>query len=141
MKNIVEIVSEDGGFQTLAAAIRAAGLAEILQTKGPFTLFAPTDVAFTRLPGGTLSALLKEPRKLADVLLYHVVPATMLSADLISNRRTRPATLNGTTVEVELYGSGLHVNGSIMTERDVLGSNGVVHVIESVLLPLPAIVR
>ncbi|HEX6558345.1 MAG TPA: fasciclin domain-containing protein [Longimicrobiales bacterium] len=141
MKNIVEILSDDGSFHTLVAALRAAGLFEVLQTQGPFTIFAPTDNAFTGLPAGTLNALLKEPRKLTEVLLYHVIPARLLSADMISNRRMRPATLNTGTINVEVHAGSLHVNGAMLTDRDVQASNGVIHVIESVLLPLPAGLR
>lgn len=133
-KNIVE-VAVDAGFNTLVAAVKAAGLAEALQAKGPFTVFAPTDAAFAKLPAGTVDALLKDPAKLAAILKYHVVSGKVMAADVIKGKGAKPATLNGAALAVTVKGGMVYVNGAQVTGADVAASNGVIHVIDTVLLP------
>ncbi len=133
-KNIVE-VAVDAKFTTLVAAVKAAGLAEALQAKGPFTVFAPTDAAFAKLPAGTVDALLKDPAKLASILKYHVVPGKVMAADVIKAKGAKPATLNGAALDVMVKGGMVYVNGAKVISADVAASNGVIHVIDTVLLP------
>ncbi len=133
-KNIVE-VAVDAGFNTLVAAVKAAGLAEALQAKGPFTVFAPTDAAFAKLPAGTVDALLKDPAKLAAILKYHVVSGKVMAADVIKGKGAKPATLTGAALDITVKGGMVYVNGAKVTGADVAASNGVIHVIDTVLLP------
>ncbi len=133
-KNIVEVAA-GAGFTTLVAAVKAAGLAEALQAKGPFTVFAPTDAAFAKLPAGTVDALLKDPAKLAAILKYHVVSGKVMAADVIKAHGAKPATLNGAALDITVKGGIVYVNGATVTGADVAASNGVIHVIDTVLLP------
>lgn len=133
-KNIVE-VAVDAKFNTLVAAVKAAGLAEALQAMGPFTVFAPTDAAFAKLPAGTVDALLKDPAKLAAILKYHVVSGKVMAADVIKANGAKPATLNGAALDIMVKGGMVYVNGAKVTGADVAASNGVIHVIDTVLLP------
>lgn len=133
--NIVETAQSAGQFNTLLAAAKAAGLVPTLSGKGPFTVFAPTDAAFAKLPKGTVESLLepKNKKKLASILTYHVV-AGDIYADDIKPGRTHVKTVNGKSLAVRKHG-GVSVNGARVVTADVKASNGVIHVINKVLLP------
>ena len=138
MKNIVEIAVEAGSFNTLVAAVKAAGLAETLQGTGPFTVFAPTDTAFAKLPAGTVEALLADKEKLASILTYHVVSGKVLAADIVKTNGATPTTVNGLPLDIVVRDGKVFVNGAQVVTADILASNGVIHVIDSVLLPAAA---
>ncbi len=129
--NIVE-VAQEAGFSTLVTALEAAALDQTLQGAGPFTVFAPTDAAFAALPAGALDALLADPDALAEVLLYHVVSGDIRSTDLAGV--VSAETLAGFPILFDLS-SGVQVNNASVTQADVVASNGVIHVIDAVLLP------
>ena len=131
--DIVGVASTTEGFSTLVAAVTAAGLVETLQGPGPFTVFAPTDDAFAALPAGVLDALLKPENKdvLAKILTYHVVPGTVMAADITDGD---VATVEGQTVALSTA-DGVTVNGAKVVQADVAASNGVIHVIDAVILP------
>lgn len=133
-KDIVDTAVEAGSFTTLVAAVQAAGLVETLKGEGPFTVFAPTDEAFAKLPAGTVDDLLKPENKdkLTAVLTYHVVPGKVMSTDL-SNGMTA-ATVQGAEVTIMTEG-GVKVNEANVVTADIAASNGVIHVIDSVILP------
>ena len=133
--NVVEVAIGAGSFNTLVAAIKAAGLVDALQAKGPFTVFAPTDAAFAALPAGTLDSLLKpeNKEKLKSILLYHVLPGKVMSSDLKGTINAK--TLEGQTVQIVAGASGVTVNGAKVVTADVAASNGVIHVIDAVILP------
>jgi uncharacterized surface protein with fasciclin (FAS1) repeats len=134
MKNIVEIASENTDFSTLVAAVVAAGLAETLSGDGPFTVFAPTNEAFAKLPAGTVEGLLKpeNKEKLAAILTYHVVAGKVMSSDLSDGQKA--ATVNGQEVTITV-GDGVKVESATVTAADLEASNGVIHVIDSVIMP------
>ena len=133
--NVVEVATGAGSFNTLVAAIKAADLAGALQAKGPFTVFAPTDAAFAALPPGTLDDLLKpaNKEKLKSILMYHVVPGKVMSGDLKGTINAK--TLEGQTVKIVAGGMGVTVDGADVVTADVGASNGVIHVINAVILP------
>lgn len=133
-KDIVDTAVAAGNFNTLAAALTAAGLVETLKGEGPFTVFAPTDAAFAALPAGTVEDLLKPENKdkLVAILTYHVVPGKVMSTDLTEGMKAK--TVNGAEVTITLDG-GPKVNGAVISTPDVAASNGVIHVIDSVILP------
>lgn len=132
--NIVEIISGDGRFSTLAAAIDAAGLAETLAGKGPFTLFAPPDSVFAKLPPGTAESLLQEAAVLKNILLYHIVSGKLAAADL--GQLPAVETLLGDMLPIEVAAGGaVAIGGAPIVRADVPAANGVVHVIDKVLLP------
>jgi uncharacterized surface protein with fasciclin (FAS1) repeats len=133
-KDIVDTAVAAGSFNTLAAALTAAGLVETLKGPGPFTVFAPTDAAFAALPAGTVEDLLKPENKdkLVAILTYHVVPGKVMSTDLTEGMKAK--TVNGAEVTITLDG-GPKVNGAVISMPDVAASNGVIHVIDSVILP------
>ncbi len=133
--DVLEIAVNDGRFTTLAAAIQAAGLVETLKQDGPFTIFAPTDDAFAKLPEGTVeSLLLPENRdKLAGILTYHVVSGKVLAEDVVKLDEAR--TIQGSHVTINTEGEHVMVNSSKVILTDVIGTNGVIHVIDEVLLP------
>jgi uncharacterized surface protein with fasciclin (FAS1) repeats len=135
--NVLEVATSAGQFTTLVAAINAAGLSETLSGAGPFTVFAPTDAAFAKLPAGTVEKLLmpENKAKLASILTYHVIPSRVASADLAGVTAT-PATINGGTLTVDAS-SGVKINGANVTSPDVAASNGTIHVIDTVLMPPP----
>jgi uncharacterized surface protein with fasciclin (FAS1) repeats len=135
--NILEVATSAGQFSTLVAAIKAAGLSETLNGAGPFTIFAPTDAAFAKLPAGTVESLLmpENKAKLTALLTYHVVPGKIASADLAGVTAT-PATVQGATLSVD-SSSGIKVGGATVTSPDVAASNGTIHVIDTVLIPPP----
>jgi uncharacterized surface protein with fasciclin (FAS1) repeats len=133
-KDIVAVASSAGTFKTLVAAVQAAGLVETLEGKGPFTVFAPTDEAFAKLPAGTLESLLKpeNKEKLAAILTYHVVSGKVMSADV---KTGMVKTVNGKELDVKAWSGKVSVNGGKVTAADVAASNGVIHVVDTVLLP------
>jgi uncharacterized surface protein with fasciclin (FAS1) repeats len=134
-KDIVDTTVEAGSFKTLATALQAAGLVDTLKGKGPFTVFAPTDEAFAKLPAGTLEDLLKpeNKEKLAAILTYHVVPGRVLAAQVIKMNSAK--TVNGESLTISTNGGTVMVNNAKVVKTDILCSNGVIHVIDSVVLP------
>jgi uncharacterized surface protein with fasciclin (FAS1) repeats len=134
-KDIVDTAVAAGSFNTLAAALKAADLVDALKGAGPFTVFAPTDAAFAKLPAGTLDDLLKPANKdkLKGILLYHVVSGKIMAADI--KGAAQPKTLQGATLDVKASAGGVTVNGAKVTGADVAASNGVIHVIDAVVLP------
>ena len=138
MKNIVEVAVENGSFTTLVAAVKAAGLAETLSGTGPFTVFAPTDAAFAKLPAGTVEALLADKAKLASILTYHVLAGKVGAADVIKGGGAKPKTVNGQALDISVKGGKVYVNGAQVVIADVQASNGVIHVIDAVVLPKAA---
>jgi uncharacterized surface protein with fasciclin (FAS1) repeats len=134
-QDIVHTVVAAGQFKTMAAAVSGAGLANTLKGPGPFTVFAPTDAAFAKLPAGTVESLLKPENKdeLAAILTYHVVPGRVTAADVGKLREAK--TVNGRTLTVSTSGSGVMINEAKVTATDIAASNGVIHVIDSVILP------
>jgi len=133
---IVETAVANGNFKTLVAAVQAAGLVETLNGKGPFTVFAPTDAAFAKLPAGTLEMLLKPENKakLAAILTYHVVPGSVKAADVVKLKYA--GTVNGQRVDIKVDGAKVTVDGAAVTATDIACSNGVIHVIDTVILPV-----
>ncbi|SPJ23979.1 fasciclin domain-containing protein [Palleronia abyssalis] len=129
--NIVETAQDAGNFSTLLSAAETAGLAETLSGEGPFTVFAPTDDAFAELPEGTLDELSEE--ELTDILTYHVVPMAAMSGDLSDGQMIE--TVNGEELEVSIDGETVMVGGATVTTADIEASNGVIHVIDTVLMP------
>ena len=129
---IVEVASSNGSFKTLVAAVKAAGLADTLSGKGPFTVFAPTDAAFAKLPAGTVDALLKDIPKLKAILTYHVVSGKVMAKDV---KTGMVPTVNGQSLDVKADAMGVSVNGAKVSTADVAASNGVIHVIDTVVLP------
>jgi uncharacterized surface protein with fasciclin (FAS1) repeats len=133
-KDIVDIAIEAGSFGTLVAAVQAAGLVDTLKSEGPFTVFAPTDEAFAALPEGTVEDLLKPENidQLTAILTYHVIPAKVMSGDLSNDMSA--ATVQGGEVKIMTDG-GVTVNGANVVTADIEASNGVIHVIDAVILP------
>jgi len=134
-KDIVDTAVAAGSFKTLAAALQAAGLVDTLKGKGPFTVFAPTDDAFSKLPAGTVDSLLKpeNKEKLKSILLYHVVPGRVTAAQVM--KLTSAKTMNGQEVKIMVEGGTVMINDAKVVKADVFASNGVIHVIDTVLLP------
>jgi uncharacterized surface protein with fasciclin (FAS1) repeats len=134
---IVDVAAGNPDFSTLVAAVQAAGLVETLQGRGPFTVFAPTNAAFAALPAGTVDSLLEPANRdrLVDILTYHVVPGLM-TAEFLSGQRGRVQMVNGGFVHVDATGASVHLNRTTrVIAADVQASNGVIHVIDRVLLP------
>jgi uncharacterized surface protein with fasciclin (FAS1) repeats len=133
--NIVETAIADGNFGTLVAAVQAAGLVDTLSGTGPFTVFAPTDAAFAKLPAGTLDDLLKPENKsvLQEILLYHVVPGQKYASDVVGVSSL--ATAQGQSVAITVNGNQVFVNQAEIIQTDIQTSNGVIHVIDEVLIP------
>ena len=133
-KDIVVVASEAGSFKTLVAAVKAAGLVETLQGKGPFTVFAPTDEAFAALPEGTVESLLKPENKdkLVAILTYHVIPAKVKAADV---KTMQAKTVNGQKANIKVTDKGVTIDKANVIKTDVMASNGVIHVIDKVILP------
>ena len=133
--DIVDIAASNGSFNTLVAAVTAAGLVDTLKGEGPFTVFAPTDDAFAALPAGTVDSLLLPENKdqLVAILTYHVVPGAVTS-DQLAGQRLSVATVNGANVHIDGR-DGVTVENANVTTADIIASNGVIHVIDSVLLP------
>ncbi|OEE59136.1 fasciclin [Enterovibrio norvegicus FF-454] len=133
-KNIVEIAASNPDFSTLVAAVEAAGLVETLQGKGPFTVFAPTNEAFAKLPAGTVESLLmpENKDKLISILTYHVVPGKVMAADVIG--MTEAPTVQGSMIKVDAS-NGVKVDNANVVATDIIASNGVIHVIDNVIIP------
>jgi len=131
-KDIVDTAVAAGSFKTLVKAVQAAGLVETLKSPGPFTVFAPTDEAFAKLPAGTLEALLKDIPKLKAILTYHVVAGKVMAADVVKLKEAK--TVQGQSVKISTSG-GVMVDGAKVVKTDIVTSNGVIHVIDSVILP------
>ncbi len=130
--DIVDTAVAAGSFKTLATALQAAGLVETLKGKGPFTVFAPTDAAFAKLPAGALDSLLKDKAKLTAVLTYHVVPGKVMAGDVVKLKEAK--TVQGQSLTVSTAG-GVKVDGANVTKTDIEASNGVIHVIDAVVMP------
>jgi len=132
-KTIVEIASEAGNFTTLVAAVKAAGLVETLSGPGPFTVFAPTDEAFAKLPAGTVESLLKDKEKLTSILTYHVVAGKVMASDVVKLKEAK--TVQGQNVAIKVEGDTVMVDSAKVVKTDIEASNGIIHVIDSVILP------
>ena len=134
-KDIVDTAVAAGSFKTLAAALQAAGLVETLKGKGPFTVFAPTDEAFAKLPKGTVEDLLKPENKakLTAILTYHVVPGAVTASQVMKLKDAK--TVNGQSVKINAAGGAVMIDGARVVKADIRASNGVIHVIDSVILP------
>ncbi len=130
-KDIVDTAVSAGSFKTLASALQAAGLVDTLKGKGPFTVFAPTDEAFAKIPKAQLDALLADKAKLTSVLTYHVVPGAAMAKDVKAGKLK---TVQGGDLNVTTDG-GVRVNGAQVTKADIVADNGVIHVIDQVVLP------
>ena len=129
--DIVDTAVAAGQFKTLVAAVQAAGLVETLKGKGPFTVFAPSDAAFAKLPAGTVEALLKDKAKLAAILTYHVVPGKVMAKDV---KAGAVKTANGASLTITTA-NGVMVDGAKVVATDVMADNGVIHVIDTVVMP------
>jgi uncharacterized surface protein with fasciclin (FAS1) repeats len=134
-KDIVDTAVGAGSFKTLAAALQAAGLVETLKGNGPFTVFAPTDEAFAKLPAGTVENLLKpeNKEKLKAILTYHVVAGKVMAADVVKLKTAK--TVQGTTVDISTMGGKVKVDNANVVKTDIAASNGVIHVIDTVIMP------
>jgi uncharacterized surface protein with fasciclin (FAS1) repeats len=132
MKTIIDTAADAGKFTTLLNALKAASLTETLRGKGPYTVFAPTDEAFKHLPAGSLNALLKDPKKLKGILEYHVVPGTIAGRDM---KASDLKTVEGSPLVVAVDDGKVTVNGARVVQTDIDASNGVIHVIDAVILP------
>ncbi len=134
-KDVVETAISAGNFETLTAALGAAGLVEILKSEGPFTVFAPTDEAFAMLPAGTVEMLLMpaNKQKLIDILTYHVVAGNVKAADVI--KLSSAETLNGQLVAIKILDGKVFINNATVLNADIESSNGTIHVIDTVLMP------
>jgi uncharacterized surface protein with fasciclin (FAS1) repeats len=131
--DIVDTAVAAGDFKTLVAAVKAAGLVDTLKGAGPFTVFAPTDEAFAKLPTGTVDALLKDPEKLKGILLYHVVSGKVMAADVMKMKTAK--TVEGGSIKIHEMGGKVMVNNATVTKTDIICDNGVIHVIDTVLMP------
>jgi uncharacterized surface protein with fasciclin (FAS1) repeats len=132
MADIVDTAVNAGSFSTLVAAVKAANLVETLKGKGPFTVFAPTDAAFAKLPAGTVDGLLKDLPKLKQILTYHVVSGKVMAADVIKLKSA--TTVEGSDVKIDAS-SGVKINNATVSTPDVAADNGVIHIIDTVLMP------
>jgi uncharacterized surface protein with fasciclin (FAS1) repeats len=132
-KDIVDTAVAAGDFSTLVTAVKAAGLVETLKGEGPFTVFAPTDAAFAKVPTETLNALLADKAALANVLTYHVVAGKVMAADVV--KLTSAVTVQGQSVSIEVKDGKVYVDGAQVVSTDIKASNGVIHVIDAVILP------
>ena len=132
---IVDVAASNADFETLVAAVKAAGLVETLSGEGPFTVFAPTDDAFAKLPAGTLENLLKPENKdqLVAILTYHVVAGKVTAADVV--KLDTATTVNGAAADVTVSGSTVKIDEATVTATDIKASNGIIHVIDTVILP------
>ena len=132
-KNLVQTAVAAGQFKTLATLLTKAGLVKTLERPGPYTVFAPTDAAFAKVPKSTVNALLADKAKLRAVLLYHVVPGKVTSAAV--SELSSAKTANGKNVRIRVTGKNVFVNNAKVTKPDVMASNGVIHVVNRVLIP------
>jgi uncharacterized surface protein with fasciclin (FAS1) repeats len=135
-RDIVDVAASAGQFNTLAAALEAADLVSTLRSEGPFTVFAPTDQAFATLPEGTLESLLKPENRdqLVAILTYHVVPGKVMAADVV--KLSEAATVNGADINIKVVDGDVLINEATVVATDVGANNGVIHVIDKVILPL-----
>jgi uncharacterized surface protein with fasciclin (FAS1) repeats len=131
-KDIVDTAVAAGQFKTLATALQAAGLVETLKGAGPFTVFAPTDEAFAKIPQADLQALLADKAKLTKVLTYHVVAGKVIAADVVKLKQAK--TVEGQSIKIDTS-DGVKVDGANVVKTDIMASNGVIHIIDSVILP------
>ena len=134
-KDIVDTAVANGNFSTLAAALEAGGLIETLKSDGPFTVFAPTDEAFAKLPDGTVEMLLlpENKDKLVAILTYHVIPGEVSAAEVV--KLDSASTVNGSDVQITVLDSNVSINDSSVVMTDIYASNGVIHVVDTVILP------
>ena len=133
--DIVDTAVSAGGFTTLVAAVKAAGLVDTLKSAGPFTVFAPTDEAFAKLPAGTVEGLLKDPAKLKDILLYHVVSGKVMAESVVKMKTAK--TVEGGMVKIQAMGGKVMLDNASVVKTDILCDNGVIHVIDTVIMPKP----
>ena len=136
-KDIVDTAVAAGSFKTLVAACKAAGLVDTLKGDGPFTVLAPTDEAFAKLPAGTVESLLKPENKdkLVAILTYHVIPSKALAADVVKLDGKTVKTVQGSPVAIKVDGGAVYINKAKVLKTDIAASNGVIHVIDTVLMP------
>jgi uncharacterized surface protein with fasciclin (FAS1) repeats len=132
MTDIVDTAINSGSFSTLVAAVKAAGLVDTLKGKGPFTLFAPNDEAFAKLPDGTVDSLLKDIPQLKKILTYHVVSGKVMAADVAKMKSAK--TVEGSDVKIDAA-KGVKINNATVSTADVAADNGVIHIIDTVLMP------
>ena len=131
--DIVDTAVAAGNFKTLVAAVKAAGLVDTLKGSGPFTVFAPTDEAFAKLPAGTVDGLLKNPEALKKILTYHVVSGKVMAASVVKVRSVK--TVEGSSASIILKGSKVMIDNANVTKTDIVCDNGVIHVIDAVIMP------
>lgn len=131
--DIVDTAVGAGQFNTLVTAVKAAGLVDTLKSAGPFTVFAPTDAAFAKLPAGTVEGLLKDPAKLKQVLLYHVVSGKVMASDVVKIKAAK--TVQGSSATVSVEGGSVKIDNANVVKTDIACDNGVIHVIDAVILP------
>lgn len=131
--DIVDTAVAAGSFNTLVAAVKAAGLVDTLKGPGPFTVFAPTDDAFAKLPAGTVEGLLKDPAKLKKILLYHVVSGKVMAADVMKMKTAK--TVEGQPVKIMAKDGMVMLNNAHVTKTDIVTDNGIIHVIDTVIMP------
>ena len=132
-KDIVDTAIDAGSFDTLVIAVKTADLVDALKGEGPFTVFAPTDAAFAKLPKGALDALLNDKAKLTAVLKYHVVPGKVMAADVVNLKTAKTA--NGNSLTISAANGSVMVNNAKVIQTDIAASNGIIHVIDTVVLP------
>jgi uncharacterized surface protein with fasciclin (FAS1) repeats len=132
--DIVDVAVKAESFQTLVAAVKAAGLVDTLKAEGPYTVFAPTDEAFAKLPEGTVASLLKpeNKQKLTEILTYHVIPAKVMAKDV---KKGQVKTVNGKKATINVTHKGVSIDKANVVKTDIEASNGVIHVIDHVILP------
>jgi uncharacterized surface protein with fasciclin (FAS1) repeats len=133
MKNIIDAAGQSGNFHILLSAFKAAALIDTLRSPGQYTVFAPTDAAFKRLPAGSLDALFKDSRTLKPFLLNHMMRGVKAANDILPGEL---APMEGKTLRASLHGSEIHINGAQIVESDIRATNGVIHAIDDVLVPL-----
>lgn len=131
--DIVDTAVAAGNFNTLVAAVKAAGLVDTLKSAGPFTVFAPTDEAFAKLPAGTVDALLKDPTKLKNILLYHVVSGKVMAESVVKMKSAK--TIQGGTVRIRAMAGKVMLDNANVVKTDITTDNGIIHVIDTVILP------
>jgi len=135
-KDIIDTASAAGNFKTLSSALKEAGLVVTLKSGGPYTVFAPTDAAFEKLPKAEVDALLKDKAKLKNVLLFHVLPGTLPSSTVLRmSDGDKVKTVSGKEFTLGLKNSQVTVNGALVSKADITASNGVIHAIDSVIMP------
>lgn len=131
--DIVDTAVSAGSFNTLVTAVKAAGLVETLKGAGPFTVFAPTDEAFAKLPAGTIDSLLKNPEELKKILTYHVVAGKVMASDVVKVKSAK--TVQGSSAKVKVNGGAVMIDNANVVKTDIVCDNGVIHVIDAVIMP------